>query len=104
VLSRLSSRSGRCALGRSPREEAAWRRENLRSVLTALRAEGCAVDDRVEETAYGKFGWSRIPKAIAWSFGSLLPANKPATLVSALSLSSMKKARLSSERFSVTRV
>src|SRR5450631_1625806 len=29
-----------------------YRVENLRSVLAALRAEGCTVDDKVEETGY----------------------------------------------------
>jgi predicted enzyme related to lactoylglutathione lyase len=34
-----------------------YRVANLAAVLAELRAEGCAVDDRVEESAFGKFGW-----------------------------------------------
>jgi hypothetical protein len=26
-------------------------------VLAELRAEGCAVEDRIEESAHGRFGW-----------------------------------------------
>jgi predicted enzyme related to lactoylglutathione lyase len=31
-------------------------------VLAALRAEGCNVDDRVEESEYGIFGWVIDPE------------------------------------------
>ncbi len=34
-----------------------YRVEDLHAVLAALRAEGCQVDDKVEESEYGKFGW-----------------------------------------------
>ena len=30
--------------------------------LAALRAEGCQVDDKVEESEYGKFGWVIDPE------------------------------------------
>jgi catechol 2,3-dioxygenase-like lactoylglutathione lyase family enzyme len=39
-----------------------YRVENLRSLLAALRAEGCTVDDKVEESAFGKFGWVTDPE------------------------------------------
>ncbi len=34
-----------------------YRVEDLHAVLAALRAEGCQVDDKVDESEYGKFGW-----------------------------------------------
>ncbi len=34
-----------------------YRVANLAAVLDALRAEGCLVDERTEESEYGKFGW-----------------------------------------------
>ena len=34
-----------------------FRVQDLDFLLAALRAEGCAVDARVEESEYGKFGW-----------------------------------------------
>jgi predicted enzyme related to lactoylglutathione lyase len=34
-----------------------YRVEKLHPMLTALRAEGCQVDDKVDESEYGKFGW-----------------------------------------------
>ena len=40
-----------------------YRVENLRSVLAALRAEGCTVDDKVDESEAGKFGWVTDPEA-----------------------------------------
>ncbi|MCU0621923.1 MAG: hypothetical protein MUC69_10520 [Gemmatimonadales bacterium] len=36
--------------------------EDLAAVLAALRAEGCAVDDRMEESEYGRFGWVMDPE------------------------------------------
>ena len=39
-----------------------YRVGDLAAVLTALRAEGCAVDDRTEESEYGKFGWVMDPE------------------------------------------
>lgn len=34
-----------------------YRVEALHPLLAALRGEGCQVDDKVEESEYGKFGW-----------------------------------------------
>ncbi len=34
-----------------------YRVEDLHAVIAALRAEGCQVDDKVDESEYGKFGW-----------------------------------------------
>lgn len=36
--------------------------EDLHSVLSALRAEGCEVDSKVDESDYGKFGWVMDPE------------------------------------------
>lgn len=34
-----------------------YRVEDLHGVIAALRAEGCQVDEKVEESEFGKFGW-----------------------------------------------
>ena len=34
-----------------------YRVDKLHPLIAALRAEGCQVDDKVEESEYGKFGW-----------------------------------------------
>lgn len=34
-----------------------YRVADLRALIVALRAEGCQVDDKVDESEYGKFGW-----------------------------------------------
>jgi predicted enzyme related to lactoylglutathione lyase len=39
-----------------------YRVEDLDSVLAALRTEGCAVDERIESTEYGRFGWVSDPE------------------------------------------
>jgi predicted enzyme related to lactoylglutathione lyase len=39
-----------------------YRVENLDEVLAALRAEGCAVDDRIESSEFGRFGWVSDPE------------------------------------------
>lgn len=39
-----------------------FRVEDLHALLAALRAEGCSVDDKVEESEYGKFGWVMDPE------------------------------------------
>ncbi|HEX9941781.1 MAG TPA: VOC family protein [Thermoanaerobaculia bacterium] len=39
-----------------------YRVGDLHSVLAALRAEGCAVDDKVDESEFGKFGWVMDPE------------------------------------------
>lgn len=35
--------------------------EDLNALVATLREEGCRVDDKVEESAYGKFGWVMDP-------------------------------------------
>ena len=32
------------------------------ALLAQLRAEGCQVDDKVDESEYGKFGWVMDPE------------------------------------------
>jgi predicted enzyme related to lactoylglutathione lyase len=39
-----------------------YRVEDLHALISALRAEGCAVDDKVEDSEYGKFGWVMDPE------------------------------------------
>lgn len=39
-----------------------YRVADLDAVLAALRAEGCAVDDRTEASELGKFGWVMDPE------------------------------------------
>ena len=39
-----------------------YRVDDLRSLLATLRSEGCKVDDKVEESEYGKFGWVMDPE------------------------------------------
>jgi predicted enzyme related to lactoylglutathione lyase len=39
-----------------------YRVDDLDAVLAALRAEGCAVDDKVQDSEYGKFGWVVDPE------------------------------------------
>ncbi|MEO7724814.1 MAG: bleomycin resistance protein [Chthoniobacterales bacterium] len=34
-----------------------YRVDNLAAVIEALRAEGCEVDEKSEESEFGKFGW-----------------------------------------------
>ncbi len=36
--------------------------EDLHALLKVLREEGCAVDEKVEESEYGKFGWVMDPE------------------------------------------
>jgi len=38
-----------------------FRVADLDALLAALRAEGCQVDDKVEDSEYGKFGWVMDP-------------------------------------------
>ena len=35
---------------------------DLHALLAALRAEGCQVEDKVDESEYGKFGWVVDPE------------------------------------------
>lgn len=39
-----------------------YRVDDLDGVLAALRAEGCEVDPRVEESEFGRFGWVMDPE------------------------------------------
>lgn len=39
-----------------------YRVEDLGEVLAALRAEGCDVDERVESSEFGRFGWVADPE------------------------------------------
>ena len=39
-----------------------FRVDDLHALLAALKAEGCEVQDRVEESEYGKFGWVLDPE------------------------------------------
>ncbi len=39
-----------------------YRVEDLHALLAALRAEGCAVDEKVDESEFGKFGWVMDPE------------------------------------------
>jgi len=39
-----------------------YRVADLDALRAALRAEGCNVDERVEESAFGKFGWVIDPE------------------------------------------
>lgn len=39
-----------------------YRVADLAKVLADLRAEGCVVDDKVEESQFGKFGWVMDPE------------------------------------------
>ncbi len=39
-----------------------YRVADLAALLTTLRAEGCVVDERLEESEHGKFGWVMDPE------------------------------------------
>ena len=39
-----------------------YRVDDLHALLAALRAEGCAVEDKVDDSEYGKFGWVVDPE------------------------------------------
>ena len=39
-----------------------YRIADLHAVLALLREEGCTVDDKVDESEYGKFGWVMDPE------------------------------------------
>ena len=39
-----------------------YRVDDLHALLAALRAEGCQVEDKVDESEYGKFGWVIDPE------------------------------------------
>ena len=39
-----------------------YRVADLKSLLEALRNEGCTVDDKMDESEFGKFGWVMDPE------------------------------------------
>jgi predicted enzyme related to lactoylglutathione lyase len=39
-----------------------YRVVDLHGLLAALRSEGCEVEEKVEESEYGKFGWVIEPE------------------------------------------
>ena len=39
-----------------------YRVEDLQAVITALKAEGCNVLDKIDDSEYGKFGWVIDPE------------------------------------------
>lgn len=39
-----------------------YRVDDLHALLAALRAEGCTVDEKTEESEFGKFGWVIDPE------------------------------------------
>lgn len=39
-----------------------YRVADLRALVAALKAEGCTVDDKVDENDFGKFGWVTDPE------------------------------------------
>lgn len=39
-----------------------YRVANLAELLDVLRSEGCTVDDKMEDTEFGKFGWVMDPE------------------------------------------
>jgi len=39
-----------------------YRVENLETLLSTLREEGCSVDDKIEKSEFGKFGWVTDPE------------------------------------------
>jgi predicted enzyme related to lactoylglutathione lyase len=58
-----------------------YRVDDLAALLQALRDEGCEVLDRVEDSAYGKFGWVMDPeghKVELWQAPSEPPSDPPA--------------------------
>jgi predicted enzyme related to lactoylglutathione lyase len=39
-----------------------YRVDDLDAVLAVLRAEGCEVDPRIDESEFGRFGWVMDPE------------------------------------------
>ena len=54
-----------------------YRVMDLHALVAALKAEGCNVDDKVEDTEFGKFGWVTDPE------GNRIELWEPAKTVSA---------------------
>jgi hypothetical protein len=47
-----------------------YRVRDLDAMLSQLRLAGAHVEERIEEYDYGRFGWAKIPKETASSFGN----------------------------------
>lgn len=54
-----------------------YRVDDLDQTLAALRAEGCAVDERVESSEYGRFGWLSDPEGNRLELWEPPPASGP---------------------------
>jgi len=54
-----------------------YRVDDLDQLLAALRAEGCAVDERVESSEYGRFGWLSDPEGNRLELWEPPPASGP---------------------------
>ncbi len=39
-----------------------YRVDNLAEMLATLRSQGCTVDERIDESEFGKFGWAQDPE------------------------------------------
>jgi len=55
-----------------------YRVENLHELLALLRAEGCDVDSKTEESEYGKFGWVIDPEGNRIELWEPPPGESPA--------------------------
>lgn len=56
-----------------------YRVKDLHALLAALRAEGCTVDDKTEESEFGKFGWVMDPdgnRVELWEPPAVLPGSR----------------------------
>ena len=62
----------------SPRFMVNYRVADLHALIRELRAEGCNVLDKVEDSEYGKFGWVIDPEGNGPSFGNRPPASQRA--------------------------
>lgn len=52
-----------------------YRVPDLHALIAALRAEGCNVDEKVEDTDFGKFGWVTDPEGNRIELWEPLKAN-----------------------------
>jgi predicted enzyme related to lactoylglutathione lyase len=55
-----------------------YRVADLDAVIAALRSEGCAVDDRVDSSEQGKFGWVMDPEGNRVELWEPPPSDAPA--------------------------
>ena len=53
-----------------------YRVEDLHAVVAALKAEGCNVLDKIDDSEYGKFAWVIDPVETRSNCGNHLPVNK----------------------------